>query len=83
MTDMTPSPSVTLEQARAAKPLAAAAFQSLATVVDVGITRMGNGYGLKVNLQSQPPGETPLPAEIDGVPVKVEVTGQPRKQGPH
>ncbi|WP_157368951.1 hypothetical protein [Zavarzinella formosa] len=74
---------ITLEQARAAKPLAAMAFAPLATVVGLGITRIGTGYGIKVNLQSQPSGKTTLPTEIDGVPVQVEVTGQPRKQGPH
>ncbi len=74
---------ITLDQARAAKPLAATVFQSLATVVGVGITRIGDGYGLKVNLQSQPAGAATLPTEVGGVPVRVEVTGQPRKQKRH
>ena len=68
----------TLEEARAAKPEAASLFGSMATVVGVGITRVGEGYGLKVNLREQAKG--PLPAEVAGVPVQVEVVGAIRKQ---
>lgn len=80
---MKPSYEVTLEQARAAKPQAAAAFESLASDVSVGITRIGDGYGLKVNLANEPSVGTQFPEEIDGVPVKIEFTGRPRKQGLH
>ena len=59
----------TLEQARKAKPRALAVFEPLAPVVGVGITRIGDGYGLKVNLETQPPSDTPLPDDVDGVPV--------------
>jgi hypothetical protein len=69
----------TLEEARRAKPRALALFTPLASVVGVGITRIGNGCGLKVNLRSQPPPDAQLPAEVDGVPVRVEVVGQPHK----
>lgn len=70
----------TLEEARKAKPHARAVFEPFADVVGVGITRVGDGYGLKVNLKTQPAAETLLPADVDGVPVHVEVVGQPRKQ---
>jgi hypothetical protein len=68
----------TLEEARQAKTRAQAVFAPLGAVVGIGITRIGDGYGLKVNLRSRPPADTPLPAEVDGVPVRVEVVGQPR-----
>jgi hypothetical protein len=70
--------SCTLEEARKAKPRARAVFEPLGSVVGVGITRIGSGYGLKVNLESKPPADTPMPADVDGVPVRVEVVGQPR-----
>ena len=70
----------TREEARAAKGQAQAIFQSLAPVVGVGITRVGDGYGLKVNLQAPPPEGIRLPGEVDGVPVRVEVVGLPKKQ---
>ena len=68
-----------LDQARAAKASAAAAFGRLAEVAGVGITRVGDGYGVKVNL-SRPPDTTGLPTEIDGVPIQVEIIGPIRKQ---
>jgi hypothetical protein len=74
-----PGTIVTLEQARAAKEPARAAVSRLATVVGVGVTRVGNGYGVKVNLESVPAGAV-LPTSVDGVPVRVEVVGTIRKQ---
>jgi len=68
----------TLDEARAAKPRALAVFKSLATVVGVGITRVENGYGLKVNLLAAPPADALLPTEVDGVPVRLEVVGRIR-----
>src|SRR5258708_3148001 len=49
---MTAEPECTLAEARAAKPRALAVFSELADVVGVGITRVGNGYGIKVNLSA-------------------------------
>jgi hypothetical protein len=68
----------TLDEARKAKSRALAIFAPLASVVGVGITRIGDGYGLKVNLEAKPPADTPLPDDVDGVPVQVEVVGRPR-----
>ena len=67
-----------LEEARKAKPQALTLFAPLAQVVGVGITWVGEGYGLKVNLRSPPSADTQLPEEVDGVPVRVEVVGQPQ-----
>lgn len=44
----------------------------------VGIAMLDGGFGLKVNLETET--TVPIPSEIDGVPVVVEVVGgiQPR-----
>ena len=67
---------VTLERATAAKRTAVRRFQHLADVVGIGITRLGDDYAVKINLRG--PARPDLPAEIDGVPVRVEVTGSIR-----
>jgi hypothetical protein len=69
----------TLDQARAAKPRALNEFRRKTSVVGVGITRVGNGYGVKVNLAAAPAANVNLPDKIDGVPVCVEVVGKIRK----
>jgi hypothetical protein len=74
------SKACTLDEARAAKGLAAEAFGRLAEVAGVGITRIGRGYGLKVNLSEAPSSRAALPSEIAGIPVRVEVVGKIRKQ---
>lgn len=70
----------TLDEARAAKPKARAAFGRHAPVVGVGITRIDGGYGVKVNLSSAPARGASLPDLIDGVPIRVEVVGTIEKQ---
>ena len=55
-------------------------FSAQGKVVGVGITRVGDGQGVKVNLQTPPgPGVT-LPESVEGVPVRVDVVGRIRKQ---
>lgn len=71
-----------LEEARAAKARALETFGCLAAVVGVGITRVGEGYGLKVNLAEPPAGDVTLPAHVDGVPIRVEITGPVKKRTP-
>jgi hypothetical protein len=68
----------TLSEARAAKARAFEVFAPKAKVVGVGITRVEQGYGVKINLES--PSEHELPAEVDGVPIRVEVVGPVRKR---
>lgn len=68
----------TLDEARAAKSEAASVFSSLANVVGVGITRIGEGYGLKINLREK--ATTALPKEVSGVPIHVEVVGAIEKR---
>ncbi len=62
-----------IHEARAAKKVATELLSPLATVVGVSITRVGVGYGLKVNLERSP--GKPLPKHVGGVPIRVEVVG--------
>ena len=71
---------VSLKNVRAAKSRVMAVFSELAEVVGVGITTVGAGYGLKVNLKSLPKSPSKLPTHVDDVPVTVEVVGPIRKR---
>lgn len=68
-------PQISLERAQAAKKTALQRFKKLGHVTGVGITRVHGEYAVKLNL-SEPvgPGVT-LPSDIDGVPLRVEITG--------
>jgi hypothetical protein len=68
-------PEVTRERAEAAKQTALQRFQTIGKVVGVGITRIGGEYAVKVNLSEPLEPGIDAPAEIDGVRVRVEVTG--------
>lgn len=68
-------PQVTLEQAQAAKQSVLRRLGTLAQVVGVGISRVGGEYVIKVNLSEPIEPGTELPTEIDGVRVRVEITG--------
>lgn len=74
------APCSSLDKVRAAKRQALGTFKRLGQVDGVGITRIGKGYGLKINLQKAPSGKSPLPATIKGVPVLVEVVGPVKKR---
>ncbi len=65
----------TLKDAKAAKTKAARMFADQSNLQGIGITKHANGYGIKVNLLED---GAALPAEIDGVPVRVEVVGRIR-----
>jgi len=68
-------PAITIDDARAAKQRALEVFRALADVVGIGITRIGEGYGLKVNLRQPPEGGVALPDKIDRVPIRIEIVG--------
>jgi len=68
-----------LQDARAAKEKAKVIFRRLGQVCGVGITRQGDVYAVKVNLEAKPARGTQLPQEIDGVPIVIQVTGPLRK----
>jgi len=67
--------SVSLERARAAKAAIQKSLETLETVTGVGITRVGDDYAVKVNLREAGPAEAGIPSHVDGVPVRVEITG--------
>jgi hypothetical protein len=69
-----------LDRARAVKGQARDVFAKHASVVGVGITRVDDGYGVKVNLCEPPPPGVNLPETIDGVPIRFEVVGTIRKR---
>ena len=68
-----------LQEARAAKEKAKIIFRHLGQVCGIGITRQGDSYAVKVNLETTPAQGLKLPEEIDGVPIVVQVTGPIRK----
>ena len=68
----------TIDEARAAKARALEIFRRLGAVASVGITRVEDGYGLKVNLRAPlRPGVSP-PTTVEGAPVRVELIGTVR-----
>ena len=71
---------ITLEQARAAKESAKALLGALPGVVGIGITKMGDDYALKVNLDCELPKGISAPECIGDVPVCVEVVGRISKR---
>jgi len=75
---MSAEPSI--QQARAAKPKALQMLQDRKLEASIGISRVGEGFGLKVNLQQPLADADALPQHIDGVPIRVEVVGQIRKR---
>ena len=68
------------EEARVEKSHALKIFGRFGKVVGVGITRIDDGYGLKVNFKDHPALNTRLPKDVHGVPVKVDVVGPIRKR---
>jgi hypothetical protein len=66
--------SVTIEQARAAKEAARAAFSELGSVVGIGIIKVGDDFGLKVSLKHEPPSGLVVPKQVQGVPVVLEIS---------
>jgi hypothetical protein len=67
----------TLDEARAVKDKVTKLFTSN---VGVGITRIADGYGVKVNLRNPIPDDESIPTSIDGVPIQFEVVGEIHKQ---
>jgi hypothetical protein len=70
----------TVDEVRAVKSEALGEFKRVADVAGIGITRIGKGYGLKVNLQKLPGRKVVLPTEIAGIPVRIEVVGGIKKR---
>ena len=66
---------ISLERAQAAKKAALHRYKKLASVTGVGITRVGGEYAVKLNLSGPIESGVTFPSDIDGVPLRVEVTG--------
>jgi len=66
-----------LPKARAAKSHLLKQMMTLLELRGIGIAILRHGYGVKVNLSR--PTAAFIPAEIDGVPVIVEVLGEIRR----
>ncbi len=64
--------SADLERARAAKARLAEQLRGQASVVGIGLQRRADGFGVKVDLREA---GLDVPAEVDGVPVAVDVVG--------
>jgi hypothetical protein len=71
---------ITIAQARAAKDAAKRALAGIPGVVGIGLTKVGKGYALKVNLKAELPRGVAMPRRIAGVPVRAEVVGVIRKR---
>jgi hypothetical protein len=74
-------PKISLEQATAAKKEALRRFGQLTTLTGVGITRVKGEYAVKVNVSEPLDDDDSVPTTIDGVTVRVEVTGTIRPRG--
>jgi hypothetical protein len=70
-----PKAAQSLTKVRAAQRKVSAQLAHVREFNGVGITRVGGGYGLKVNMTAQPRRSVQLPAEVDGIPVRVEIVG--------
>jgi hypothetical protein len=64
----------TPEQAAAAKEKLAMMLEDLPELSALGVAILDGGFGLKVNLVRR--SDRPIPTEIDGVPVIIEVVGE-------
>jgi hypothetical protein len=71
---------ISLERAQAAKKAALQRFKKLASLTGVGITRVDGEYAVKLNLSEPVEPGMKFPANINGVPLCVEVTGTIRSR---
>jgi hypothetical protein len=52
------------------------------SVSGIGIAKIGQGYGVKLDVTERMAIATKLPPEIDGVPLQVETVGRISKRTP-
>ena len=71
----------TLDDARAAKEKVKQQLGGSSSVNGIGITRVGSGFGVKVNLSQEPPRgvDRGWATSVEGVPVTYEVVGTIKK----
>jgi hypothetical protein len=70
-----------LEHARAAKDRLRQTLAGRDGITGIGLSRGADGYGLQVNV-AQPGLRAAVPERVDGVDVRVRVTGPVHAQGP-
>jgi hypothetical protein len=70
-----------LEHARAAKDLLRTTLAGRDGITGIGISRGADGYGVLVNV-TRPSQRAAVPEHVDGVPVRVRVTGPVHAQAP-
>ncbi len=70
-----PKPARTMAKVTAAQRKLVRKLSGVSEVNGVGITRVDEGFCLKVNLSVRPAEGVEVPNEIDGIPVRVEVVG--------
>jgi hypothetical protein len=63
-----------IEQARAAQQRLAEILADAPQVNGIGITRVGDGFGLKLNLTAAL-SDYEVPPDVDGVAVRTEIVG--------
>ena len=69
-----------LARARAAKEKVKEIAAAIGAVNGIGIAKVAGKYAVKVNLARATAEAEAIPAEVDGVPVIVEVVGRIEKQ---
>lgn len=68
-----------LDQARKAKAAVAGAVGARPEVNGIGVARLGDGFGVRVNVREDGPDDLEMPSEVEGVPVQVVRVGPARK----
>ena len=71
---------ITLERAQAAKKATLRRFKNVASVTGVGITRVQGEYAVKLNLSEPLDPGVRVPDDVDGVPLKIAITGTVRSR---
>lgn len=72
--------SISLDKAKKAKDALTRKLEKdgVQGIVGIGITKRGEDYAVKVNVDSLP--KVPIPSTVAGVSVRVEVVGRIRKR---
>jgi hypothetical protein len=67
---------VPIERARAAKTQLLEKLSALPQLGGIGLVRIGDGFGVKVNLSEPLESDENVPQEIEGVPVVIDIVGR-------
>jgi hypothetical protein len=67
---------VSIDRARAAKAHLLEKIVSLPQLGGIGLVRVGQGFGVKVNLSEPLESDKIIPQEFEGVPVLIDIVGR-------